>query len=136
MFKIFSIYFIAFISQINNSISHREKRFIIFPRGNPTRHQVRDDENWFLYLSEYCRWTLWVESCEWVTWPEAVIQLDILWERHGNWNLAYIRENRINNKFYWFLSLDFTMKCYNLQRASKKIIIEYFGGVRKFCHRF
>lgn len=36
----FSICFIAFISHVNNSISSREKRFLIFPRANPTRHQV------------------------------------------------------------------------------------------------
>lgn len=43
-----SICFIALLmSQINISISlkhHREKRFLIFPRGNPTRHQVSEDE--------------------------------------------------------------------------------------------
>lgn len=52
MFKIFSIYFIAFISQINNSILHREKRFLIFPRGNPTRHQVRERETKKLISNE------------------------------------------------------------------------------------
>jgi hypothetical protein len=36
----FSICFIVFISHINDSIANREKRFLIFPRGNPTRHQV------------------------------------------------------------------------------------------------
>lgn len=44
----FSICFIAFISQVNISISlnllHREKRFLIFPRANPTRHQVSFEE--------------------------------------------------------------------------------------------
>lgn len=49
----FSICFIAFMSQINISISlkhHREKRFLIFPRGNPTRHQVSEQIK--LILSE------------------------------------------------------------------------------------
>lgn len=42
----FSIFFIVLISHVNNSISNREKRWLIFPRGNPTRHQVEFACNW------------------------------------------------------------------------------------------
>lgn len=39
----FSLLFIVLILSIRESVMNsRVKRFLIFPRGNPTRHQVRD----------------------------------------------------------------------------------------------